>query len=123
MDKLESDELTRGFVNLVINKKRDFFLPEILVAFQDLYKEQNNIATVKLTVAHDLDEAVKQKLVDAIKSQLTGKEIDLHMDVKESLIGGFVLESNNKMFDASISRDLKDIKDQFLKNIYVPKIK
>ncbi len=123
MDKLGSDELTRGFVNLVIAKKRDFFLAEILVAFQDLYKEQNNIATVNLTVAHDLAPELRTKLEQAIKSQLEGKEIDLHIDVKESLIGGFVLESNNKMFDASIARDLKDIKSQFMKNIYVPNIK
>jgi F-type H+-transporting ATPase subunit delta len=40
----------------------------------------------------------------------------------ESLIGGFVLEFNNNLLDASISRDLKDIKQQFLKNEFVGKI-
>jgi len=33
------------------------------------------------------------------------------------------LETNNTLFDASILRDLNDIKKQFLKNEYVPDLK
>jgi F-type H+-transporting ATPase subunit delta len=43
--------------------------------------------------------------------------------VQEDLIGGFVLEFNNNLVDASISRDLRDIKKQFTKNIYVQNIR
>jgi F-type H+-transporting ATPase subunit delta len=47
----------------------------------------------------------------------------LKTKVDNDLIGGFVLEANNNLFDASISRDLKDIKKQFLQNLYIPDIR
>jgi hypothetical protein len=39
--------------------------------------------------------------------------MELETEVDEKLIGGFVLEFNNNLVDASILRDLKDIKKQF----------
>ena len=120
MEKAGTDEMTKGFINLIINKKRDVFLPEIFTAFQEQYKAHKNIGTVQLTVADELSDEMKNKIVDSIKSQLSGQEIDLHINVDEKLIGGFVLEANNNLFDGSIARDLKDIKDQFMKNIYIP---
>jgi F-type H+-transporting ATPase subunit delta len=47
----------------------------------------------------------------------------LKTKVDDSIIGGFILEANNNLFDASILRDLNDIKKQFLTNIYVPEIR
>ncbi|MEY3055838.1 MAG: synthase subunit delta, partial [Bacteroidota bacterium] len=48
--------------------------------------------------------------------------IELTTKTDESLIGGFVLEFNNNLVDASIARDLKDIKKQFLNNEFISKI-
>ena len=120
-EKLGTDDMSKGFINLVINKRRDVFLPEIFTAFQEQYKVHKNIGSVELTVAHELSDEMKNTIIESIKSQLNGQEIDLKINVDEKLIGGFVLESNNNLFDGSIARDLKDIKDQFLKNIFVPK--
>ncbi|MBP6455120.1 MAG: ATP synthase F1 subunit delta [Chitinophagaceae bacterium] len=116
-------ELSSAFIDLIIRKKREYFLPEIVKAFIDQYKEFKNIVIVNLYVAHEMDEAMKNQMLDHINKQLQGKTIELHVHIKESLIGGFVLESNNKSFDASIARDLKDIRDQFMQNIYVPNIR
>jgi F-type H+-transporting ATPase subunit delta len=43
--------------------------------------------------------------------------------VNESLIGGFILEAGGKSLDASILRDLKDVKKQFLNNDYLHRIR
>jgi F-type H+-transporting ATPase subunit delta len=115
--------ITEQFINLIADKKREYFLPEIVKSFIAQYKEANHINTVSLTTAHELDEATKALILKNITEQLKGKTIDLHHKVDESLIGGFVLESNNNLFDASIARDLKDIQKQFLQNIYVPSLK
>jgi F-type H+-transporting ATPase subunit delta len=39
------------------------------------------------------------------------------------LIGGFVLEFDNKLVDASVARDLRDVKAQFNKNIFERQIR
>jgi F-type H+-transporting ATPase subunit delta len=50
-------------------------------------------------------------------------KVEIETKVDEDLIGGFVLEFNNNLVDASIARDLRDIKTQFSKNIYVNSIR
>jgi F-type H+-transporting ATPase subunit delta len=51
------------------------------------------------------------------------KTVALESVVKEDLIGGFILEFDNNLLDASIQRDLRDLKTQFEKNIYVQQIR
>jgi F-type H+-transporting ATPase subunit delta len=51
------------------------------------------------------------------------QNIDLKTVVDESLIGGFVLEMGDKLVDASISRDLRDISKQFSSNDYIYNIR
>ena len=117
------DGVTISFIDLVIRKGREFFLPEITTSFISLYKKHKHINEVELTTAEPLDEDTKAALVTRIQQQFQGATIDLKTVVNPDIIGGFVLEANNKIFDASISRDLKDIKKQFLKNEFVPDIR
>jgi F-type H+-transporting ATPase subunit delta len=49
--------------------------------------------------------------------------IDLETVVNQALIGGFILETAGKSLDASILRDLKDVKKQFLNNDYLHKLR
>jgi F-type H+-transporting ATPase subunit delta len=49
--------------------------------------------------------------------------VELETVTDEKLIGGFVLEFNNKLVDASILRDLKDIKKQFAENLFLQKMR
>ncbi len=117
------DGVTMSFIKLIITKGREFFLPEIVTSFIALYKKHNKINEVLLTTAEPMDEAIKSALLSKIQQQFQGMTIDLTTVVNEKLIGGFLLESNNTLFDASILRDLNDIKKQFLKNEYVPDIR
>ena len=43
--------------------------------------------------------------------------------VKDELIGGFTLETKGQLVDASILRDLKDIRKQFMDNEYLHKLR
>lgn len=121
--KFQTDDITNAFINLIVNKHRENFLDQILNAFGELYKEKNNIMSVQLTVAHEISAEMKSAIEQKIQEQLAGKSIELNISVNPKLIGGFILESNNKMFDASIARDLKDIKEQFLQNLHIPNIR
>ena len=61
--------------------------------------------------------------MNQIKANTELKNIELEAKVDDALIGGFVLEFNNNLVDASIARDLRDVKAQFNKNIYVRQIR
>jgi len=46
----------------------------------------------------------------------------LETKVDSSLIGGFVLQYDDKMIDASIYRQLETLDEDFMKNDYIRKI-
>ena len=115
--------LTAAFNQLLINKNREFYLPEIIEAFIDQYNLIKGINKIKLTTATPLSEELKNEIVDKIKLQTPIEKIELESVVNEELIGGFVLEYNNNLVDASIQRELRDLKTQFEKNVFVPQIR
>lgn len=116
-------ELTAAFNKLLISKNREFYLPEIADAFIDQYNAIKGIHKVKLTTAAPISDDVKKSIVSKITKETSVEHIELESVVKEELIGGFILEFDNNLVDASIQRDLKDLKAQFDKNIYVQQIR
>jgi F-type H+-transporting ATPase subunit delta len=116
-------ELTGRFFKLLLQKGRELNLAEIVFAFIDQYNEIKGIHRVKLTTAVGVSDEVKDAIVAKIKRDTSLQHIELEAKVNEELIGGFVLEYNNNLVDASIARDLRDVKAQFAKNVYVNQIR
>lgn len=111
--------LAQGFIKLLVNKGREQNLPEIAAAFIQQYKEMKNIRQVKLTTAVPANDELRQAIMKKVQDALPGSEIELKEEVNEDLIGGFVLQTEDKLFDASIRRDLNDVMAQFRKNTYI----
>lgn len=116
-------ELTTAFIQLLVNKGREADLPEIIQAFIEQYNTVKGIHIAQLTTAVEVDEAVKQNIVNKLKADTGYNNVQLQTRVNPDLIGGFVLEFNNNLVDASVLRDLKDIRKQFAKNVYVSSIR
>lgn len=116
-------ELTNAFNRLLINKGRESNLPEIIVAFINQYKALKGIHTIKLTTATPVSEEIKKQIINRVQSQSNMQNIDLVTEVKEDIIGGFVLEIGDLLVDASIAYDLNKIKTQFLNNDFIYKIR
>lgn len=115
--------ITSTFIKLLVNKSRENVLPEIANAFIDQYNAIKGIYKVKLTTATPVGDDVKDYIINKVKSSTPIQNIELETMVKDELIGGFTLEMQDKLVDASILRDLKDIKKQFLENVYIQKIR
>lgn len=116
-------QLTKAFTTLLIVKSRESNLPEVAVAFIEQYKKIKNIHSVTLTTATPVSDAVKVQLVDQIKRTSDMQNIELEAKVDESIIGGFILQAGDKLVDASISYDLKEVAKQFENNDFVYKVR
>lgn len=114
--------LMQAFIKLLVAKGRESKLPEILSAFISQYKEKNNIKTIVVKTAVPMVDDVKEAIRRKVKEALPEAQIDMKEEVNPDLIGGFVLQMDDKLFDASVRRDLNDIKAQFLQNMYVSSI-
>jgi F-type H+-transporting ATPase subunit delta len=115
--------ITASFNNLMVTKGREATLPEVVEAFINMYNDIKGIHKVKLTTAQPVSEELKQSIINKFINTTTLQHIELEAVVREELVGGFVLEFNNNLIDASILRDLRDIKKQFTENIYVQNIR
>ena len=103
---------TLDFIQLIIDNRRETFLPEMLKRFNKLYLEHNNIVDAEIVTAAPLKEEVMQKL-KAFVAKLSGyKHVELNNVVKEEIIGGFALKYNDKRLDASVSHQLSRIRKE-----------
>jgi F-type H+-transporting ATPase subunit delta len=116
-------ELTGAFTRLLITKGREGELPEIITAFIKQYKEKQGIHTVKLTTAVPVSDTVKNQIVDQVRKTSSMQHIELETSVDPNLIGGFVLEAGDKLIDASLSYELKQIARQFDNNDFIYKVR
>lgn len=116
-------QLTTAFNTLLMKKGREENLPEIINAFIDQYNGLNGIKKVKLTTAVAITDDMKTAILNQVKGSTPLEKIELETAVKEELIGGFVLEAEGTLIDASILRDLKDVRKQFLNNDYIHKLR
>jgi F-type H+-transporting ATPase subunit delta len=116
-------EITTAFIHLMIRKSRESYLPEVATAFVKQYKTNKNIYTIKLTTATGLNEELKHAIIRQIQATTDMQNIELETGVNEDLIGGFVLQAGDKLIDASIAYDLKNIARQFENNDFIYKIR
>ncbi|MCB9324179.1 MAG: ATP synthase F1 subunit delta [Lewinellaceae bacterium] len=109
------DELTMAFLNIIINKGREPYLPEIADEFVAQYREMKGISSVKLITAS----AVSAEMLKSIEAKLmasaeTDQSVEISTEVDPALIGGFVIEFQDKIYDASIAHNLEALKKEFI---------
>ena len=116
-------QLTAMFNTLLIKKGRESDLPEIVDAVVAQYNQINGIHKVKLVTAVAVSDDLKKSITAKLIGEAGLQNVELETVTDESIIGGFKLEFNNNLVDASILRDLNDVKKQFSHNIFVQNIR
>lgn len=119
------DDLTLRFFLLLIQKQREMYMPEIVDAFDEQYREIRNIHTIKVTSAHKLSEATLQVIRERLRKieRLKTGQIEIVERVSPDIIGGFILEFKDFVYNASIVQRLADLKKKnFEENPYKSKV-
>jgi F-type H+-transporting ATPase subunit delta len=115
--------LTATFIKLLVSKAREAVLPEIIPAFIEQYKRFKGIYTIKLTTAAPVSDAMKTEIINRVRQTSHMQNIELETTVDAGLIGGFTLQAGDKLVDASIAYDLRQISKQFENNDFVYKLR
>ena len=114
-------DITTGFINILMRKNRESYLPEIIDACIAQYNEHMGITPVKITSAVELSQEAIDNIINKVKASAHLQTVDLHTAVDESLVGGYILQWEDKLIDNSIKRGLSILKDEFDNNDYVRK--
>ena len=104
----KANKLTQGFINLVIENGREDYFYRIALSFQELYRKDKNIVVTHLTTAIELDEPIIKKIVSSIEKQENSK-VELRTEINPDIIGGYIIDVENKRMDASIIRQLSKL--------------
>ena len=109
------DKMTMAFVNIVLTKGREEALPEICAEFINQYRSLKNITSATVTSAVALTEDTLDKIKNKIRSEMTqgGGEVEIQTKVDPTLLGGFVIEIGDKLYDASVANRLKKLRKEF----------
>ncbi len=110
--------VTLNYLLIMVRKKREAFVPAIAREVGELYKAYHNILTVKFRSPLLPDETIRQQ-VSAIMEKYTQSKIELQAETDEELIGGFVLNWDDKQYDASIRHEIEKLRTAIAKvNLY-----
>jgi len=107
-------DLTMKFIGIICRKGRERILFDIAQAYHTLFNDMNNIEEATVTTTFPLTEDLRARFIDIV-SELTNKTVNLKENVDPSIIGGFVLTFGDKQMDDSVSRKLRDLRQDLTK--------
>lgn len=95
-----------GFMELIIDKRRERFLVAIYEVFAGQVRQLRNIAIAEVKTAFALDRQSELGLQHAL-AKLTGKQIELQVSLHPELIGGLVVKIGDRVMDGSAIKRLQ----------------
>lgn len=105
--------LSLNFLLLITENKRENYIPGIFRNLEDLYRHEEGIKSAVLTSAQPLNDALVLQMQQILETEFNAK-VELKQRVDVNLIGGFVLRVEDNQYDASLSTQLKKIREQLL---------
>jgi F-type H+-transporting ATPase subunit delta len=123
--KDEISKLSLAFFELVFRKGREIAFREIAESFEELYRDYEGIVILQITTSGPISDDLKADLLNRFQSRpgFTDKRLVMEHKVDDKIIGGFVAQTGDWLYDASIRNDLRYIKKQFVENMYVMRIR
>lgn len=105
--------VTVDFLVLITQNRREKFIPSIFRNLAAMYRKSLGIRSAILTTAEVLDASLAEQIRKELETTLGG-HVELSQRIDPDLIGGFVLRLDDRQYDASVSTQLKKMKDRLL---------
>jgi len=111
--------VTIAFINLLISKRRESTIPEIVIQFIEQYNRYKNIIVLRVKSAIPLEKELRGQ-INKVMAGYTNANIEIIEEIDDSVIGGFVLAWEDKQYDASIHKQIERMKKGLARiNLYV----
>ena len=107
--------------DLVVEKGRTGFLPDMATAFLRLYNDHLGIQTAEVVSTIQLDEDLRTSFKEIVKEVSGKNKVNLIEKIDPNLIGGFVLKIGDKQLDESIKSKLQQLHLDLTQNLYEKK--
>lgn len=109
----EYQEITRNFIFLLLEKRREEHLFAIYREYVNLADQERNIMDGEVWTAAELSDQIKKDLEKRL-SKLSGKNVRLQYKVDPKLLGGAVLKIGDKVLNGSLANRLEKMKENLM---------
>ncbi len=109
-------ELLLQFLRLLVEKRREPLLPDIIAAYEELFFEYTNRLAVIARSAIPLDEELQERLIQTL-SERTGKQVLLRPEVRPELLGGIQIQIGDTVYDGTLQHALQRLRQQLLQEL------
>tara|TARA_B100001057_G_scaffold489913_1_gene577149 strand:+ start:538 stop:1095 length:558 start_codon:yes stop_codon:yes gene_type:complete len=110
-----SNKTLNNFLQLIINKRRIYFLDKILKKFIELSLKRKGKVDALLTSSKDLSQEEKNNINKEISKSINSN-IDFSYKTDNSLISGVKIQVGSLLIDTSVSNKLKRIKQSMIES-------
>ena len=103
-------DFIKSILFFIIKNKRTNILIQIFEEFNSLFHKEKNIVKVELTTASSISDDLRDVIVSKVGKE---KKILLEEKVDKSLMGGVLLQIEDKQFDSTVRNRINKIKSSF----------
>lgn len=108
----DHDSIIERFVE-ILKKNNDLAGFEAIVEeYEKLAKSNQGITEAEVTVAQEMK--LDTGLIDSL-NKAVGEKVELKVKVDESIVGGIVVRAGDTLIDASVRKQLENLKDNLIK--------
>lgn len=109
-------DITMKFILLLVSKNREGLLPEIIEQFYRLRDERLGIINVTARTAVKFNTSQAEQLLNQLE-KATKKKVNVKYIVDKSLKGGFTVQFEDTVWDASVQHQLELLKQKFSEGV------
>ena len=109
------DKLTLTFLLLLIDKGRESLVPGIVVEFGVLLDEMMGIVNAELKAPFEFDEKNIVRARGKLE-EITSKKVRVSFSLDKNLVGGFLAQIGDTVYDGSVRRQLELLKRKLSDN-------
>ena len=106
--KDQFDESFTNFLRVVIINGRLELMPEIALQYEQYRRDAEKRIKVEVFSARPMDDKESDELAERLKARF-GRDVDMHVEVDESLIGGAIIRAGDKVIDGSVRGRLEQL--------------
>lgn len=99
----------QNFLEVLFQNRRLPFILEILNQFNNYYRKETQTGQVVVTSAVVLDKQQLNRLSEQIKTKFGFSSLEIEQKVQPQIIGGIIVELDNKIIDGSIKTQLEKL--------------
>ncbi len=104
------NDLTLMFMEVVIDKRREQWIADMLNAYVVLYNELKGIVPVNVITATEMNEELEAEFKAMMQKEFGINKMEMSREVNREIIGGFILQFEDKRYDASVQNMLDQIR-------------